>query len=177
LAPLWIKKTIYILVAVLIVIVVAAVAGGLWVYNGGSKGGGNTQSVSVANAASLEFMANVTSQPGSIVVTHACYGKNIGTSNLTVRIDILGGETGNWSIILDTGQEKSWNNTDNGAYASGNFTADWAFWGTRWTNYVTNLKNWSGTGDYSYTSSNGNPVTIYNIKVNPKLPDSLFQTS
>jgi hypothetical protein len=89
----------------------------------------------------------------------------------------LGGEAGNWSYILDTGQEKSWNNTNNGAYASSNFTADWAFWGTSWTNFVTNLKNWSGTGDYSYTSSNGNPITIYNIEVNPKLPDSLFQTS
>lgn len=170
------KKTLYVLVAALIVIVVAAVAGGLWVYNGGSKGGGNTQSVSVANATSLEFMANVTTQ-GSIVVTHACYGKNIGTPNLMIRIDILGGEAGNWSYILDTGQEKSWNSTNYGAYASGNYTADWAFWGTVWTGFVTNLKNWSGTGDYSYTSSNGNPVTIYNIKVNPKLPDSLFQTS
>ncbi|MGD0645315.1 MAG: hypothetical protein ABSA75_10460 [Candidatus Bathyarchaeia archaeon] len=175
------KKTIYILVAVLIVIVVVAVGGVLWVYNGGSnavnsKGGGNNQPVSVANATSLEFMANVTTQ-GSIVVTHACYGKNIGTSNLTVRIDILGGESGNWSYILDTGQEKSWNNTNSGAYASGNFTADWNFWGTSWTNFVTSLKSWSGTGDYSYTSSNGNPVTIYNIIVNPKLPDSLFQTS
>ena len=175
------RKTIYILVAVLVVVIVAAVAGVLLWNNGGinggnNNGGGNTQPVSVANATSLEFMANVTSQ-GSIVVTHACYGKNIGTSNLTVRIDVLGGEAGNWSYILDTGQEKSWNNTNNGAYASSNFTADWNFWGTSWTNFVTNLKNWSGTGDYSYTSSNGNPVTIYNITVNPKLPDSLFQTS
>ncbi len=168
------RKAIYILTAVLIIVIVGVVAGVLLLNNGGSNG--VNKPVSVADATSLEFMANVTTQ-GSIVVTHACYGKNIGTSNLTVRIDVLGGESGNWSYILDTGQQKSWNNTNYGAYASSNFTADWAFWGTSWTNFVTNLKNWSGTGDYSYTSASGYPVTIYNITVNPKLSDSLFQTS
>ena len=170
------KKTSYILVAALIIIVVAAAAVGLWVYIGGSKRGGSTQPVSVANASSLEFMANVTTQ-GSIVVTQAYYGKNIGTPNLVIRVDVLGGEAGNWSYILDTAQEKSWSSTNYGAYASSNYTANWAFWGTAWTGFVTNLKNWSGTGDYSYTSSKGYPVTIYDIQVNPKLSESLFQTS
>jgi hypothetical protein len=166
------KKTIYGLVAVLIVVIVAAVAAVLLSNNGG----GNTQSVSVADATSLEFMANVTSN--GITVTHACYGKNMGSSNLTVRVDILAGESGNWSHVLDQGQGKSWNCTNSGAWIEvGNFTDDWNSWGTRWTNFVTNLNNWNGTGDYSYTSSNGNAVTIYNVEINPSLPDSIFQTS
>jgi type II secretory pathway pseudopilin PulG len=160
------RKTLYILVAVLVVVIVAAVAGVLLL---------NTQPVSVANATSLEFTVNVTTQ--GTTTTLAFYGKNIGTSNLTIRLDILGGESGNWSYILDTGQEKSWNSTNNGAWESSNFTADWDFWGNSWTNLVTNLKNWSGAGDYSYTSSNGDFHTIYNITVNPKLSDSLFQAS
>jgi len=173
------KKTIYIIVAVLIVVIVVGVAAYALLYNGGSGGQSTptptpTATASVANATSLEFTANITSQ--GITVTHVFYGKNIGTSNLTIRLEILGGESGNWSYILNTGQEKSWNSTNNGAWASSNFTADWAFWGTRWTNLVTNLKNWSGTGDYSYTS-NGNAVTISCISVNPKLSDSLFQAS
>ena len=174
------KKTVYFLVAVLVVVViVAAVAGVYLLYSGGSNTGnsnsGNTQPVSVANATSLEFTANITSQ--GITVTHVFYGKNMGTSNLIVRFDILGGESGNWSYILDTGQQKSWNCTNNGDWGSSNFTADWNFWGNSWTNLVTNLKNWSGTGDYSYTSSSGYNVTIYSIKVNPELSDSIFQVS
>jgi hypothetical protein len=39
------------------------------------------------------------------------------------------------------------------------------------------MQNWSGTGDYSYTSPTGYNVVIYNIKVNPQLPDLLFQPS
>jgi hypothetical protein len=173
------KKITYILVAVVIVVIGAAVAGVL-LLNGGSNGGnnnggGNTQPVSVANATSLEFKANITSQ--GTTVTHLFYGKNIGTSNLTIRLDILGGESGNWSYILNAGQESSWNSTNYGAWASGNFTVDWSLWGTRWTNLVTNLKNWSGKGDYSYTSSSGNFVKISSIAVNSKLADSLFQAS
>jgi hypothetical protein len=168
------RKAIHILTAVLIIVIVGVVAGVLLLNNGGSNG--VNKPVSVADATSLEFMANVTSQ--GTIVTHEFYGKNMGTSNLIVRFDILGGEAGNWSYILDTGQEKSWNSTNYGAWASSNYTADWAFWGTRWTNFVTNLQNWSGTGDYSYTSSTtGNYITIYSITVNPKLSDSLFQAS
>ena len=89
------RKTLYILVAVLVVVIVAAVAGVLLL---------NTQPVSVANATSLEFTVNVTTQ--GTTTTLAFYGKNIGTSNLTIRLDILGGASGNWSYILDTGQEE-----------------------------------------------------------------------
>ena len=167
------RKTVYILVAVLIVVIVAAV-GGVLLWNNWI---GNTKPASVANATSLQFTANIT-PPQGVTVTHVCYGKNINASNFMIRVDMSAGELGNWSYILNAGQGKSWNRTNNGALTeSSNFTADWDYWETRWTNLVTNLKNWSGTGDYSYTSPNGYAVVISSITVNPDLPDSLFQPS
>ena len=173
------RKTVFFLVAVLVVIVAAAVSGVYLLYYGGSNSGNkspeNTQPVNVANATSLEFKANVTIQ--GVTTNLAFYGANIGTSNLKLRVDILGGEAGNWSYIIDKGQQKSWNSTNNGPWGSSNFTADWNFWGESWTNLVANLKNWNGTGDYSYASSNGDFHKIYNITINSDLPDSLFQAS
>jgi len=172
------KKTIYIIVAVLIVIIVVGVAAYALLYNSG--GGGTTSPtptpiVGVADATTLQFSANVTSQ--GTTVEYKWYGKDI-HANMTLRVDLLGGASGNYSYILNAGEEKSWSSTDNGVtWTPGNFTADWISWSPLWTGYVDNLTHWSGSGNYAYTDPSGEAITLFNISVNPTIPDSTFATS
>lgn len=162
------------------VIVIVAAGVGIYLFmgtgDGGGGGGGGENTYTVANATSLQFEANVTSQ--GYTIPYKLAGKNLNSTNLTLRIDLLGGESGNYSYILNAGDETAWEAV-NGVWTdkSSDFLAQWASWGTEWTNYVDALANWSGTGDYTYTAANGDAITVYNITVNPTLVDSLFQPS
>jgi hypothetical protein len=165
------KKTIYIIVAVLVVIIVVAVAAIALTY----KAPATTQAVSVAKATSLQFSANATS--AGVTTTLNFAGENIGTSNLTIRVDY---PADNLSYILNYGTQKSWSSANSGTtWVSDNYTTDLSSWGARWTGVVTALDNWNGTGtSYTYTTTSPNStVTVYDISVNPKLAASLFQTS
>ena len=174
------KNTMYALVAVVVIIVVVVVVAGAYVLmnpsGGGGGGGGGENTYTVANATSLQYDADVTSQ--GMTLTYKFAGINLGTSNLTLRVDLLGGESGNFSYILIGGEQKAWANAD-GTWTdvSSDFTNQWNAWGTQWTANVDALASWSGTGDYTYTAANGDSVKIYNISVNPTLADSLFQPS
>ena len=169
------SKTMYILVAVLVIVIMVAGIG-IYLYMGTGGGGGVENTYTVANATSLQFEANVTSQ--GTTITYKLAGKNLNSTNLTLRIDLLGGESGNYSYILNAGDETAWAAV-NGEWTnvSSDFKNQWNSWGTEWTGYVNKLANWSGTGDYTYTAANGDSITVYNITVNPTLPDSLFQHS
>jgi hypothetical protein len=172
------SKTMYILVAALVIVIVVA---GVGIYmfmgtggGGGGGGGGGENTYTVANATSLQFEANVTSQGATI--TYDWAGTNLNSANVTLRIDLLGGEAGNYSYILNGGSQTAWTAV-NGEWTdiSSEFNAQWKAWGDLWTGHVDALKNWSGTGDCSYTATDGSSITIYNIAINPTLPDSLFQ--
>jgi hypothetical protein len=156
--------------AVVIIIAVAAVAGYYLLIN---TGGGTP--VTVETATSLQYDANVTSQGAT--VTYEFAGANLNTTSLKLRIDVLGGESGNYSYILNAGDETAWAAV-NGVWTdvSSTFTDQWNSWGTQWTNNVDALANWSGIGDYTYTDANGS-IVISNISLNPTLADSLFQAT
>jgi hypothetical protein len=174
------KKGISTLLIVAIVVVVVVIAG-IAVYvlysgTGGENGGngnGGEDVYTVENATSLQYDADVTTQGQTF--TYKLAGKNLGTENMKLRIDLLGGETGNYSYILNAGDETAWAAV-NGEWTdmTTDFAAQWQAWGTEWTNYINNLKNWSGTGEYTYTAE-GVSVRVYNISLNPSLADSLFQ--
>jgi hypothetical protein len=173
------KKTMYIVVAAVIIIIVVA---GVGIYvlmgtgGGGGGGGGGTQDTyTVTNATSLQYNVNETTN--GALVTYEFAGNNVNTSQLMLRVDIPGGSAGNYSYILSVSQQKAWSSTNGGAWTEDNYTNDWSTWGLAWYTYNNNLVNWSGTGDYSYTSTTGSSITIYNITVNPTLADSLFQPS
>jgi hypothetical protein len=167
------KKTMYIIVAVLVIIIVVGVAAYALLYNSG--GGGTTSptptpTVGVADATTLQFSANVTSQGQT--TEYKWYGKDI-HANMTIRVDFAG-----YSYLLNADQEKSWNSTDNGAtWTQTNFATDWPIWGAQWSSYVNNLTHWSGSGDYKYTDTLGEAITLFNISVNPTIPDSTFTAS
>lgn len=169
------------MILIAVVVIVIVVVGGIAAYyvmnsgnNNGNGGNGNGDTVNIEDASSLQFDADVTSQ--GFTITYKLAGKNLGMANLKIRIDLLGGDAGNYIYILDAGEQKAWANADDTwTDVSSDFTAQWESWGTEWTNYVDNLANWTGTGDWSYTAPNGDSIRIYNISIDPVLPDSLFQ--
>jgi hypothetical protein len=173
------RKTIYAIVAVLIIIIVVGAAAAYYLMNTGGGGGitptptpTTSPANNVANATTLTFSANVTSQGSTITYNWA--GKNFHTTP-TIRVDFAG-----YSYLLNAGQEKSWSSTNNGStWTSGNFTADWPAWGAQWQSYVDALTpgHWSGSGDYTFTDTTGATVTLFNISVNPTIPDSTFTAS
>jgi hypothetical protein len=130
----------------------------------------------VSGAGSLQYSVSVTDN-GVDQGHYTYYGKNIGTSSFAMRIDFFDTDGTQSSYIINTQQQKVWVYSDSTwedlsiAYA-----AQYATWDQAWQGYVTALGAWNGIGDYSY-SANGVTVQIYDISVNPNLPDSLFTPS
>jgi hypothetical protein len=127
----------------------------------------------------LQYNADVTL--GSTHQVYAISAKNVNASNMMLRIDISGGESGNYTYILNQGTQTAWQSINgNWTNVSNDFTNQWnTFVGehTRWTTDVGHLINdWSGTGNYTYVGSiTGATVNLYNVIINPTLADSLFQ--
>jgi hypothetical protein len=184
------QKGIQKLIIVVIVVVVLAVVGvaAYWAMSsgGGEDGGGNgvidgggngdETTVDVAGASSLQFSVRVT--PAGMDSEEYTYMiKNAGTSSLMMRIE-MESSGDNWVYIINGAQEKAW------VYSEGEwvdfsdlFPTYWDTWNSAWEGYRTNLLDWTGVGDWSYTTPNGDAVRIYDVTVNPSLADSLFQPS
>ena len=173
------KNTMYIIVAVVVIIIVVAGVVIALTYKAPAKTTPTptpspTPTVTVATATSLQFDANATESGTTTTLLFA--GENIGTSNLTIRIDL---PAYNQSYVLNYGLQQSWSSTDGGKTwtLDSSFTNDNNIWGARWLGEVKALGNWTGTGNYVYTDNTTSPpttVTIYNISLNPTLPVSLF---
>jgi hypothetical protein len=160
----------YALVAVVVIIVVVAVAGAYVLMNSGG--------VKVADATSLQYDVDVTYQGDITLFKWAA--KNVGATDMALHFDILHGEQGNFTYILNSGDQTAWMAV-NGTWTdmSSDFTNQWNLWvgtGKQWTGNMNALANWSGTGDCTYTGSTTNSTfRIYNIVINPTIADSLFQ--
>jgi hypothetical protein len=78
--------------------------------------------------------------------------------------------------IINGVQQKAWMYS-NGQWTdiSSTYNTQWSTWTSLFNDYLSGLSNWSGTGDYSHTNpSTGETLRIYDIQVNPQLPDSEF---
>ncbi len=169
------KKTIYIVVAVLVVVIIVGVAGVMLL----SKPGGSTNPsatptptaspTTIVGANTVQFSVNDTTT--GVTYMFAC--KAFNTTTEIVRVDIPGA-TGNYSYILNVGEMKSWSNT------AGTWAQDASFdpsgFATAFTDYVDRLAASGSTNDLSFTKD-GASYTVYCVAVNPTLADSLFATS
>jgi hypothetical protein len=95
-------------------------------------------------------------------------------SALMLRIDYTD-ENGEASTYIVNGvQRKAWIKTD-GQWED--ISTQYDIWYNTWNNlhdaYLNNLAGWT-SGEWTYTES-GVTVRLYDITVNPSLPDSLFQ--
>jgi hypothetical protein len=162
----------YILAAVLVIVIVVGAVGAyvFWGMGGTPK---------VADATSLTYDSDVTYQGATS--TYKWVARDIGTSDMALRIEIFGGASGNYTYILNGKNKTAWVGVnDEWSDFSSDFTNQWNSWvgsGKQWTTDVDALgANWSGTGEYTYTDSATQTSTrIYNIKVNPAIDDSLFE--
>ncbi|HII85510.1 TPA: hypothetical protein HA273_02820 [Candidatus Bathyarchaeota archaeon] len=166
------KNTMYILVAVVaVVIVVAGVAWYVFYYNPGGNGGDTIYTV--GNATRLKYDVALT-DPDGVTGTYMFAGSNLDTADVMLRVDIEG-DGATYSYIMFAGNQTSWANLD-GTWVESDFATDWTAWGNQWSAYVTELdNNWSGSGSYNYTDSEGNSVVISDIQVQPDIDDSIFQ--
>jgi hypothetical protein len=126
----------------------------------------------VSDASSLQYSVSLSADtPSALRGNYTYYAKNIGSSSFMMRIDSQVYSTPEITI-LNGEQQKAWE------YSNGKWTEIPAY-GTYfsvWQGYVDVLSSRSGTGDFSYSLS-GATVRIYDVSVNPVLPDSLFQHS
>jgi uncharacterized protein (UPF0333 family) len=172
------QKGISTLVIAVIVVVIAVVGVGVYLAMSGTGGtGGNGGATptptapDVGGATSLQFKVEVTSEGTSYTNTYMA--KNIGSSNMMIRIEI--GDT--MVYILNGADQKAWTYMD-GTWTdiSSTFSTEWNSWNTTVSGYQDSLENWTGTGEYTYTEA-GTTIRIFDISVNPTLADSLFQHS
>jgi hypothetical protein len=136
---------------------------------------GNSKGNAAANASTLKYSQILTYDDGSGGFTSSLstvYLKNFGTPNTLSRTE----ETYQGEQIIgitDDGKGESW------GYYQGKWNdQSWIYNQTlsrqSWDLLRTNLRSWDGAGALEFTFMGSN-VTIYNIEINPNLPDSLFQ--
>jgi hypothetical protein len=162
------KKKLYAAV-IIAVVVISIFVPVLFLLLGNSKGN------AAANASTLKYSQLLKYDDGSGGVAQSIatvYVKNFGTPNTLSRTEEI--YQGEQIIgITDDGKGESW------AYYQGKWNnQDWIYNQTlsrqTWDFLKTELRSWDGAGALEFTFMESN-VTIYNIEVNPNLPDSLFQ--
>jgi hypothetical protein len=170
------KNIMYAIVAVIvIIIVIVAAVFALGLFNGTTPATTPTPTpatvtgADVANATTLTFSANTTTNGAT--TTYSWSGKNLHSTNETLRVDFA-----TYAYILDAGAQKSWMSMDSGAtWTAGTFADDWTSWGPLWSANVDNLAHWTSGDTYTYTeTATGATVVVFNIVVNPTIPDSTF---
>ena len=190
-----------IMIAVIAVIAVAATAGGAYYLSTQNAPGTNpnptptptaspttspnptatstptatpTSAPNVADATSLQYTVTVT-EGGVTQGTTTYSAKNVNTNSFKMRIDITDEDNDESSLIINQELEKAWSYSD-GQWEDISlvYAGTLGIWKPAFQGYVNGLSAWSGIGDYTYTQE-GVTVRIYNISVNPSLPDSLFE--
>lgn len=168
------KKMMYALVSIVaIIIAVVAVSGSyvLMVNNGGGK------TVTVADATSLQYDVDVTYQGTTSLAEFS--GRNLGTSDVMLRIDMSSDNQPNYTTIINGTDQTAWRSTNgNWSDVSSTYNTIWEIGcGDQWNNNVNALTNWTGTGDCTYTDAVGTSYRIYNVVINPILTDPFFAIS
>lgn len=171
------QKTL--VIAVVAIIVVVAVVAGVYL---ATQSGGTTPTPTpsatpsggdIAGASSLQFSVDITG--GETAGTYKFMAKNIGESNMMVRVEMSNGYE--LIDIINGADQTAWESVD-GTWMD--LSADYATmfdaWDSTLTGYKTSLADWTGTTEYTYTDVDCS-VRIYDIAVNPTLADSLFEHS
>lgn len=126
----------------------------------------------VAGATSLKYSVSVTE--GGQTQGYTYQAKNAGSNNIMLRIDFTDSSGEKTIYVINGVETKAWT-FSNGAWedVSAAYQTQFNIWNSLYQGYVTNLSTWT-SGDWTYTSE-GATVRIYDISVNPSIPDSVFQ--
>jgi hypothetical protein len=134
--------------------------------------------VDVAGASSLQFTVSITNSSGGAMTSYTYSAKNAGTTNMMIRVEFTDPNSGgSFAYIVNGAQQKAWMQTG-GQWIdlTSSFASEWDSWDSTFKSYQTSLADWNGLGDWSYTVG-GETIRIHDIKVNPSLPDSMFEHS
>ncbi|MGD0645882.1 MAG: hypothetical protein ABSA75_13330 [Candidatus Bathyarchaeia archaeon] len=190
------KRKTLVIVAI---IVIAVILVGIGIY-AATRGGGTTTSTTTATpttspsasgtatpaptstttgvggASSMQFTETLTNSSGASLGTYTYYAKDIGTSNLMIRIELTNiPGSSDMVYIVNGALQQAWLETG-GQWTdmSSAFASNWSSWNSTFVGIKDNLTGWAGTGEYTYSDPQGDSVRISNIAVNPTLADSLF---
>lgn len=172
------KGVSWVLIGIVIVAVVVIGVVAYWAMtntggeNGGNGGNGGEDVYTVENATSLEFKVNATI--GEMDEEYVFMAKNLGTSEVMLRVEQVSGGS-EFIYIMNQAEQEAWAAFD-GEWmdVSDQFSVYWDdTWAPALADYKTQLADWTGTGDYEYTSGEDS-YRVYDIVVNPTLEDSLF---
>jgi hypothetical protein len=177
------KKGISTLVIVAIVIIIVVVAGiAVYVlYMGGGEEEPTPTPTSnpVEGATSISFDVNATYE-GELQINKFT-AKNLGTSDVLLRVDQTDKDGLEFTYLMNQTGQTAWAKfagewTDDSANFDANYWSNPSIGYVALEDHLTALEDWSGTGNYEYTS-NGDSFIIYNIAVDPELADSIFEPS
>ena len=134
--------------------------------------------VDIAGANSLQFTVTMTESSGATTGSYTYSAKNAGTSNMMIRVEFTDpASSSNFIYIVNGALKQAWMSS-NGEWIdlSSTYDSQYSNWDETFSDYKNNLSDWTGLGDWSYTVG-GETIRIHNIKVNPSLPDSMFEHS
>ena len=132
----------------------------------------------VEGATSMRFDVVVNFE-GDLLETDMFTVKNLGTSDILMRVDQTDKDGLSFVYLMNQTAQSAWANAmDTGFVDDSENFAD--YWDSNYIGkpaidgYMGALANWSGTGNYEYSSGDYSYV-ISNIVVDPDIPDSAFQ--
>ena len=157
-----------IIIAIVAIVAIAAVGIGYIVTRGAVPSG------DIETATSLSFKVDTTIMGAEYTMTFK--GKDIQSSNSKFRIDgTIAGEE--FKLIIYTGEEKAWMWMSATGWQDISETMQQYLeqYETQFEAYMEELSDWTGE-DYTYTDpATGATVRLYDVVINPDLPDTLFQ--
>ena len=157
-----------IIIAIIVIVAIAAVGIGYILTRGAAP------SEDIETATSLSFKVDTTVMGTEYTMTFK--GKDIQSTNTKFRIDAtIAGEE--FKLIIYTGEENAWMWMSATGWQDISETMQPYLeqYQTQFDAYKEELSDWTG-GDYTYTDpTTGATVRIYDVVLNPDLPDTLFQ--
>ena len=137
----------------------------------------SSNGASISEANSLQYSVDIVNSSGQLTGSYVFYTKTVGPATM-IRIEFTDSSDSNMIYIVNGATQQFWVST-NGEWVdlSSAYASQYATWFGIYNSYKNNLASWAGFGDYTYTAPDGSSVRIYDISVNPTLPDSLFQHS
>ena len=163
------QKTLAIIIVAVLAVAVVAVAAYFLMNTEEEK---IEDTITVENATSLQFSVDLTFD-GESMGTYEYSAKNIGTSDLMVRVEIPDA-SGDFIYIVNGANQSAWASVaDEWMDLSDTFSTEWDSWTGTMEGYTDELTTWV-EGDWTFTDTDGTGVKVYNISINPALADSLF---
>lgn len=127
----------------------------------------------IQEAHSLHFSISKITREGTLG-NQIYYIKKMNSTNIMIRAEKY--STNGVEIYIVNGvQQKAWREiAGEWQDLSNTFTVELEKWKATIEEHKETLSNWSGTGKYNYTDSDGVEIEIHDIKINLSIADSIF---